>query len=105
MEKKRAYWDRTLNVEKGSFTPLVFTTIGGTGPECLRFSKQLAELISMKTGEVYSDVLRQIHTRLRHALLRAILIAVRGTRGHKSMSAGLEVEDISFKLMPGMEVY
>ena len=80
MEKKRAYWDRILNVEKGSFTPLVFTTIGGMGPESLRFNKWLAELISRKTGEVFSDVMRYIQTRLRYALLRATLSAVRGTR-------------------------
>ena len=35
MEKKRAYGDSILNVEKGSFNPLVFTTTGGMGPECL----------------------------------------------------------------------
>ena len=33
-EKMKAYGDRILQVEKGSFVPLVYTTTGGTGPQC-----------------------------------------------------------------------
>ena len=33
-EKMKAYGDRVLQVEKGSFVPLVYTTTGGMGPLC-----------------------------------------------------------------------
>ena len=102
-EKKRAYNDRVMNIEKGAFTPLVFSTTGGMGPECTRLNKQLAELISQKTGEVYAHVMRHLRTRLRFALLRATLVAVRGYRGQKGRSEEIEIEDISFNLIPEMK--
>jgi len=64
-DKKRTYNHRILEVEKGSFTPLVFSTTGGMGPECTRFFKRIAELISVKRGEAYSDVMNYIRTRIR----------------------------------------
>ena len=50
-EKKRSYSRRVLDIEHGSFTPLVFTVTGGMGPECLRFHSRLAELIANKKAE------------------------------------------------------
>jgi len=35
-EKKLQYSSRVLDVEHGTFTPLVFTTTGGKDQECLR---------------------------------------------------------------------
>ena len=55
-EKKRVYNDRVLQVEKGSFSPLIFSTTGGMGPEATRYHKRVAELIYSKRGEKYSDV-------------------------------------------------
>ena len=46
--KKNKYGERVLESEKGSFTPLVFNTSGGMGPECARLNKRLAELIAIK---------------------------------------------------------
>ena len=36
-EKKRLYSRRVLDIEHGTFTPLVFTTTGGMGKGCLRY--------------------------------------------------------------------
>ena len=69
-EKKNLYNDRILNTERGTFTPLVFSTTGGMGPECARMNKRIAELIAAKTGEAYSHMMKHIRTRLRFALLR-----------------------------------
>ena len=80
-EKKSKYNERITNTEKATFTPLVFSTSGGMAPECTKLNKRIAELISLKTGEAYSHVMRFIRTRLRFALLRTSLIAIRGTRG------------------------
>ena len=46
--KKREYNDRVLNVEKATFTPLVFSTTGGMALEASQFLKHLAEKISLK---------------------------------------------------------
>ena len=33
-EKKRQYAERVMEIEQGTFTPLVFTTIGGMADVC-----------------------------------------------------------------------
>ena len=50
-EKKRQYSSRVLDIEHGTFTPLIFTTTGGMGKECLNYHSRLAELIAIKKGE------------------------------------------------------
>ena len=80
-EKKQTYNDRILNVEKGSFSPLIFSTTGGMGPECTRYHRRVAELIAAKRGEDYSDTINYIRTKLRIALLNCTLVALRGERG------------------------
>ena len=52
-EKKPKYQQRVLDVEKGSFTPLLFGTNGGMGAGCNCFLKCLAEKLSEKNEEPY----------------------------------------------------
>ena len=99
-EKKLLYNDRIIHTERGTFTPLVFSTTGGMGPECARMNKRLAELIANKKGEAYSHVMKHIRTRLRFALLRCTLVAVRGSRGKARDQEEDNVGDISFNLVP-----
>ena len=80
-EKKRSYNQRVMQVERGTFTPLVFSTTGGMAPECVKYHKRIAELISNKTHEDYSKVMNHIRTRVRFTLLKSTLIAIRGERG------------------------
>ena len=40
-DKKRAYNERIMNVEHGTFTPLVFTVFGGMGQENEKYHKHL----------------------------------------------------------------
>ena len=60
-EKKRQYNDRIMEIEHGTFTPLVYSTTGGMAPECERFTKYLAERISLKRGELYSKTILKLH--------------------------------------------
>ena len=53
-EKKRKYASRILEVEQGTFTPLVFSPMGGMGEECAKYHARLVELLSIKKGETYS---------------------------------------------------
>ena len=80
--KKRAYNARVLEVEKGTFTPLVFSTTGGMGTEAEHFVKQLAMKMTMKDqSSDYSNNMSFVRRRLRFDLLRTTLIAIRGFRG------------------------
>ena len=60
---------------------MVFLTTGGMGPECTSILKTLADRIASKREEVYSHVISHLRTRLRFALLKSVLIAIRGVRG------------------------
>ena len=80
-EKKRTYNQRILEVEKSSFTPLVFSTSGGVGKEAEKFHKRLAGLISTKRGIPYSHAISHLRTKLRFSILKTTLTAIRGYRG------------------------
>ena len=84
-EKMRAYNDRILQVEKASFVPLVYTTSGGMSPQCQKTHTRIAQLVADKRNEKYSEVINHIRTRLRFALLKSILVAIRGARGKRSL--------------------
>ena len=79
-DKKRLYSRRVLDVEHGSFTPLVFTTTGGMGKECIRYHSRLAGLIAAKKGEQYSQTISWIRARTSFALLRSALVCLPGSR-------------------------
>ena len=105
-EKMRAYGNRILQVEKGSFVPLVYTTTGGMGPQCVRTHKRIAELVADRKNEKYADVINHIRTRLRFSLLKSILIAIRGARGKGSRSWKEDsLSNISFNLVPYFKTY
>ena len=103
-EKKRKYNQRIIQVEKATFTPLVFTTLGGMSPECLKYHKRIAELVSLKTKEEYSDVMNHLRTRLRITLLKSNLIAIRGERGKPRKPQGT-FSELSFNMIPDMPSY
>jgi len=80
--KKRAYNARVIQVEKGTFTPLVFSTTGGMGTEAERFVKMMARKMTIKDHmSDYSTNMSFVRRRLRFDLLRTTLIALRGFRG------------------------
>ncbi|CAH3156245.1 unnamed protein product, partial [Porites evermanni] len=79
-EKKRKYQQRVLDVEMGSFTPLVFGTNGGMGNECQRFLKHLADKIAQKDTEPYHVVITWLRTQISFELLRSVHACVRGSR-------------------------
>ena len=80
-EKKRIYNERTLQVEKSTFTPLVFSTSGAMGEEADKLNKRIASLMSSKKGNLYSDCISYIRKKLRFCILRTVLASIRGYRG------------------------
>ena len=96
-EKKRAYNERVLQIENGTFTPLVFNVCGGMGRECITFYKRLSTLISEKRQENLSSVSTWIRTRICFALLRSTLMCLRGTR-HRYHRANVNEIDMELDL-------
>ena len=97
-EKKRMYNERVIQVEKGSFTPIVMSTFGGMGVEAKKYHKRIATLIFEKRGERYSDVINFLRTRMRFSILRSVLTAVRGVRGRSKIET-TPISALSFNLI------
>jgi len=79
-EKKRCYNERVLQVEHGTFTPLVFSIYGSMGRECAKFYSRLADMIAEKRNSQKSVVVNWIRTKICFALLRSCLMCLRGSR-------------------------
>ena len=78
--KKREYAARILQVEKGTFTPVIFSCTGGCGPEATAFIKQLALKLSLKKQERYSETVSFIRRRFSFDIIRTCVISLRGER-------------------------
>ena len=95
-EKKKKYNRRVMEVEHGSFTPLVFTTSGVMSHECSKFHKALAEKISTKKDERYDTIMRYLRVKLSFLSLKSTLLCLRDTRrGKGNLGSG---EDFGFTL-------
>ena len=46
-----------MNIEHGTFTPLLFALNGGVAKECSMFHKHIDERIATKSGDCYESVL------------------------------------------------
>ena len=82
--KKDEYNERILEVEKASFTPLVFSCSGGASIETTKFLKKLAKLLSEKKNEPYSATMSYVRRRIRFDILRSCIISFRGERAPRN---------------------
>ena len=96
-EKKRGYGERIVQVECGTFTPLVFSCYGGQGEECQRFYKELCKKLADKRKTATSDVVNFVRTRLSFTLVRSALICLRGSR-RKLPQAGADFRQVDFTM-------
>ena len=85
-EKRRQYQERVCEVERVSFTTLVFATTGGIGSKASTTYKRLASLLATKRKESYSLTIAWIRAQLSFALLRSAVLCLRGSRSRKSAS-------------------
>ena len=88
-EKKRCYNKRIMEVEHGTFTPLVFTTTGVMSHECAIFHKCLAHKLSVKKNERYEEIVRYMRVKFSFLALKSTLLCLRGSR---SVSNSHEVD-------------
>ena len=94
--KKRAYNQRVQVVEGGTFTPLVFSTSGGSAPEVSMVLKKIAAKIAKNRGEMYSETINFLRQKLRFRLLKATLLSLRGSR--ETIGYGGTMDEIDFNL-------
>ena len=83
-ERKRKYLQRIIQIERGTFTPAVFSSTGGMGLETQRLVKKLAQNGNNRWTEICG--LCFIYKKLRRLLfelLKTTVIALRGDKGSK----------------------
>ena len=95
-EKKNKYNRRVMEVEHGTFTPLVFTTSGVMSHECTKYHKALAEKLSEKKGEKYEVIMRYLRVKTSFLALKGTLLCLRGSRSITSNEEN--GEDFGFHL-------
>ena len=96
-EKKREYLPRARDVDMSAMIPAVLSTSGGMGRECDKLVKRIAEKLSMKRGERYSDTVSFIRRRIRFDLLRTCVISL---RGYKKCTQPEKIAALEFNLRP-----
>ena len=79
-EKKCLLNDRIMQVEHGTFTPLVMSETGGMGRESSKFYTRLSELINEKRESSYNIVAIWIRRKIIFALIKSIGMCLRGSQ-------------------------
>ena len=92
--KKREYGERVNQVEHGSFTPLVFSSCGGMGPEADIVVKRIADALASKRKESYSKVVCWMRCCLAFSLARSAIRCVRGSRSVRRRHINLVPVDL-----------
>ena len=75
--KKRAYKQRVREIEHGSFTPLVLSSLGDAATLCY---KRLASLLASKHDQPYCNTMAWLRCTLSFCLLRSAIQCIRGSR-------------------------
>ena len=77
------YEERIINIDHGSFCPLIFSTTGAAGPRCDRFLKRLAGMLADEDRSPYSCTLSWLRCRISFALVRSAVMCIRGSRSSR----------------------
>ena len=88
-----------IHVERGNFTPLVFSTSGGMAPGCQKFFRRVATMIAEKKGQKYQHVVTYVRTKLRFSMLKSTLIAIRGYKG-RVINKEVSLDELNFNTIP-----
>ena len=82
-EKKRQYAEREMEIEQGTFSPLVFTSTDGMADECVKYHIRLVELIVSKKRESYSSAISWIRAEVFFVIVRSAILCLRGSRSRR----------------------
>ena len=91
--------ETVMEIEQGTFTPLVFTTTGRMADECVKYHSRLPELIVNKKGESYSCAISWIRAKVSFAVVCSAKLCLRGTRSRRRqldfVDSDLQIESIN----------
>ena len=79
-EKKRYYNKRFLQVDHGTFMPLIFSIYGSMGREYQKIYSRLSDLLSEKRNLPKSVVPNWVRLKVCFALLKSSLLCLHGSR-------------------------
>src|SRR5689334_544707 len=82
--RAREYEERINQVDCGSFTPMIMSSTGGTGPLMQMAIRRPSSLMAEKQQEEYSVVAGANRARFAFAIARAPLVCLRGSRSRFS---------------------
>ena len=82
------------DVERGSFTPLVLSALGGVSRSTEITYKRLASLLATKRDQPYNIIISFLRCRLSFSLLRSAIMCLRESRS----TAGHPHKEIDFTL-------
>ena len=85
-QKKRMYNHRVMNIELGTFTPLILGATGGISRECSIFLSRLSDKISEKRNCKKSDVIAGIRRKISFILIRSVVACLRGERASRTFT-------------------
>ena len=100
-EKCRQYEDRILHVQHATFTPLVFTIVGGMSKCTKKFFSRLGEMLVEKRLQPKSIVSSWIRCRVSFSLLRSAVRCLRGTRYRKETPSNTQHIDLQQQAFVG----
>ena len=85
-QKKRSYNQRIQQIDKGTFTPLIFGATGGIARECSIFLSKLADKLAVKKKCAKSVIISNIRRKISFLLIRWIVTCLRGERTSRPFS-------------------
>ena len=97
-EKKIKYAARIIEVEHGSFTPLVFSCFGGMSRECAAFYRRLAEKLGEKRNITTSEATCYIRTKISFSLVKSLVLCICGSRSIRNIQPSCSIQDTDIRL-------
>ena len=85
LEKKRQYERRVIDVEHGTFTPLIFSSSGGWSPSTTVALRRLADLLAKKHSQSYATTMGLLRCRVNYSLLDSAIMCLRGARSSSQL--------------------
>ena len=93
-QKKTEYNRRIIQIEHGSFTPIVASAFGGFGVETNHFISKLIEKLAEKKGDERSVVANYVRSKVSFQLIKSQIACIRGSRNRKRMVVDVQEMDI-----------
>ena len=79
-EKKKAYNQRVIQLEHGTFSPLVFSVYSDSGTETKHVIRILCSKVARKRKLKYNHAINWFRTKISIELVKGAILCIRGSR-------------------------